>query len=63
MQALMYLAVRVVRTARSLKLAFGPSCRELTAYQRIDRRLAYEVGFKNPHQTRLVVFSPGVSAS
>jgi hypothetical protein len=41
-QELMYLAVRVVRTARSLKLAFGRGCRALAAYQRIDRRLAYE---------------------
>jgi hypothetical protein len=59
----MYRAVRVVRTARSLKLAFGRGCRALAAYQRIDRRLAYEVAIKNPHPKKRMAFSPGVSAS
>jgi hypothetical protein len=53
MQALMDRAVRVVRTARSLKLAFGRGFRVLAADQRIDRRLAYEVSIKNPRQTKL----------
>lgn len=42
MQELMYLAVRIVRTARSVRLAFGRGCRALAAYKTVYKRLAYE---------------------
>jgi hypothetical protein len=42
---------RVVRAARSLKLAFGRRCRALAAYQRVYRRLTHDVAMKNAYQT------------
>lgn len=38
----MNLAVRIVRTARSVRLAFGRGCRALAAYKKVYKRLAYE---------------------
>ena len=41
MQELMYVAARVVKTAGSLKLAFGRGCRSLPAFEYVYRQLAY----------------------
>lgn len=41
MQELMYIAARVVKTARSLKLAFGKGCRSLPAFEYVYNQLAY----------------------
>lgn len=41
MQELMYVAARVVKTARSLKLAFGRGCRSRAAFEYVYRQLAY----------------------
>lgn len=40
MQELMYLAARVIRTARRLKLAFGRSCLVVPIYRRLYQQLA-----------------------
>jgi hypothetical protein len=40
-QELMYVAARVVKTARSIKLAFGQGCRVLRVYSAVYRQLAY----------------------
>ena len=41
MQELMYVAARVIKTAGSLKLAFGRGCRSLSAFEYVYRKLAY----------------------
>ena len=41
MQELMYVAARVIKTAGSLKLAFGRDCRSLPAFEYVYRKLAY----------------------
>lgn len=41
MQELMYVAARIVKTARSVKLTFGKGCRVLLAYTGVYERLAY----------------------
>jgi hypothetical protein len=41
MQELMYLATRVVRTARYLKLVFGKSSRSVDAFTEVYEKLAY----------------------
>ncbi len=40
MQELMYLAARLIRTGRRLKLAFGRSCLVVPIYQRLYQQLA-----------------------
>lgn len=40
-QELMYVAARVVKTSRSIKLAFGKGCRALLAYKSVYEKLAY----------------------
>jgi hypothetical protein len=40
MQELMYLAARLIRTGRRLKLAFGWGCPALPAFHRLYARLA-----------------------
>ncbi len=41
MQELMYLATRMVRTARYLKLGFGKSSRAVDAFTEVYEKLAY----------------------
>jgi hypothetical protein len=41
MQELMYVAARVVKTSRSIKLTFGTGCRALLAYTSAYEKLAY----------------------
>ena len=41
MQELMYLAARVVRTGRRIKLAVGRHCQVKPIYDRLYTRLAY----------------------
>jgi len=41
MQELMYVAARVIKTARSLKLVFGKGCRSLAAFEHVYGKLAY----------------------
>ncbi len=41
MQELMYLAARVVRTGRRIKLAFGRQCRVKPIFDQLYDRLAY----------------------
>ena len=41
MQELMVVAARVIKTAGSLKLAFGRGCRSLPAFEYVYRKLAY----------------------
>ena len=41
MQELMYVAARVIQTARSIKLAFGRDCRSRSAFEYVYRKLAY----------------------
>ncbi|MES9822747.1 MAG: IS1380 family transposase [Candidatus Thiodiazotropha sp.] len=41
MQELMYVAARVVKTARYIKLAFGRGCRSLAAFETVYNKLAY----------------------
>jgi hypothetical protein len=41
MQELMYVAARIVQSARSIKLSFGKGCRSLDAFQYLFNRLAY----------------------
>lgn len=41
MQELMYVAARVVKTSRSIKLTFGKDCRALLAYTCVYEKLAY----------------------
>lgn len=41
MQELMYVAARVIRTARTIKLSFGRGCRSLVAFSDVYRKLAY----------------------
>ncbi len=41
MQELMYIAARIVKTARSIKLTFGKGCRALLAYASVYKKLAY----------------------
>lgn len=41
MQELMYVAARIIQTARSIKLSFGKGFRALDAFTTVYRRLAY----------------------
>lgn len=41
MQELMYVAARIVRTSRSIKLSFGRGCRSLQAFSSVYKALAY----------------------
>jgi hypothetical protein len=41
MQELMYVAARIVQSARRIKLSFGKGCRSLDAFQYLFNRLAY----------------------
>lgn len=41
MQELMYVAARIVKTSRSIKLSFGRGCRSLHAFSAVYRALAY----------------------
>jgi hypothetical protein len=41
MQELMYVAARVIRTARTIKLSFGCGCRSLVAFTDVYRKLTY----------------------
>jgi hypothetical protein len=41
MQELMYLAARIIRTARTIKLVFGKGCRALDAFTHVYDKLAY----------------------
>ncbi|MFQ5574247.1 MAG: IS1380 family transposase [Terriglobia bacterium] len=41
MQELMYVAARIVKTSRSIKLSFGRGCRSLHAFSAIYKALAY----------------------
>lgn len=41
MQELMYVAARVIKTSRSIKLTFGKGCRVLLAYTSVYEKLAY----------------------
>jgi hypothetical protein len=41
MQELMYVAARIVKTARSIHLSFGKGCRSLDAYKHVYEKLAY----------------------
>ena len=41
MQELMYIAARVIKTSRTLKLSFGKSCRSFDAFDGVYRKLAY----------------------
>jgi hypothetical protein len=40
-QELMYVAARVIRTARTIKLSFGSGCRSLAAFRGVYTKLAY----------------------
>ncbi|MEJ2621760.1 MAG: hypothetical protein P8163_16345 [Candidatus Thiodiazotropha sp.] len=42
MQELMYVAARMIRTARTIKLSFRCGCRSLVAFTGVYRKLAYE---------------------
>lgn len=41
MQELMYVAARIVKTARSIHLSFGKGCRSLDAFKHVHKILAY----------------------
>ncbi len=41
MQELMYVAARVIKTSRYIKLAFGRGCRSLDAFEAVYNKLAY----------------------
>ena len=41
MQELMYLAARVIRTGRRIKLAFGRQCPVMDIFEKLYGRLAY----------------------
>jgi len=41
MQELMYVAARIIQSARMIKLSFGRGCRSLDAFQYVFNRLAY----------------------
>ncbi|MCH9690514.1 MAG: IS1380 family transposase [Gammaproteobacteria bacterium] len=41
-QELMYLAARVVKTARAIKLVFGKGCRAMDAFAHVFNKLAYD---------------------
>jgi hypothetical protein len=41
MQELMYVAARIVKTARSIHLSFEKGCRSLDAYKHVYEKLAY----------------------
>jgi hypothetical protein len=41
MQELMYVAARIVQTARSIRLSFGKGCRSVEAFKQAFNRLAY----------------------
>jgi hypothetical protein len=42
MQELMYVAARIIKTARSIHLSFGKGCRSLDAFKHVYEKLAYE---------------------
>ena len=41
MQELMYVAARIIKTTRTIKISFGRSCRSLLAFDAVYRKLAY----------------------
>ena len=41
MQELMYVAARIIKTARTIKISFGRGCRSLQAFDAVYRKLAY----------------------
>lgn len=41
MQELMYVAARIIKTSRSIKLSFGKGCRSLCAFSTVYKKLAY----------------------
>ncbi len=41
MQELMYVAARIIKTSRYIKLSFGQGCRSLDAFEAVYRKLAY----------------------
>ncbi len=41
MQELMYVAARIIKTARTIKISFGRGCRSLQAFNAVYRKLAY----------------------
>ncbi len=42
MQELMYVAARIIKTARSVKISFGKGCRSFDAFRIVYNKLAYE---------------------
>ena len=41
MQELMYVAARIIKTARTIHLSFGKDCRSLDAFKHVYEKLAY----------------------
>jgi hypothetical protein len=41
MQELMYVAARIIRTSRYIKISFGKGCRSLHAFETVHQKLAY----------------------
>lgn len=41
MQELMYVAARIIRTARTIKISFGQGCRSFLAFEAVYNKLAY----------------------
>jgi hypothetical protein len=41
MQELMYVAARIIKTARSIHLSFGKDCRSLDTFTHVYEKLAY----------------------
>ena len=46
MQKLMYVAARIIKTARTIKISFGRSCRALQAFDAVYRKLAYGQAYR-----------------
>ncbi len=46
MQEPMYVAARIIKTARTIKISFGRSCRALQAFDAVYRKLAYGQAYR-----------------